>query len=242
MSGEKVLFDFEKAVKEAETPLESEYGIEDFVEKSKERKLYRFNFKIKSRYEWGQGWGNVDVSEVEKFLTEVLDMFKSLGCRIIPGSFSEADTAKFSPDEFLYLHPMEFTGVLSLENAEKVFNLLNKPHNNFTFLNVYVISKVYDWNEMEYITFLNSDLVRPKIKKDILKLKEAHPIWSNEIIAMDLNEKYKLPVTCERTLLGRSSLDLTCRFILNLADGVFDVLETHETEFLNDNQKNEVQM
>ena len=99
-------------------------------------------------------------------------------------------------------------------------------------------SEVYNWSAAEYITFLNSDFVKPKIKKDLIKLTAENPHPSPSGIAMELNEKYKLPVLCESALTGLSSSDLTYKFILDMADGTFDKLHAMEIKLLNNNINN----
>ena len=120
-------------------------------------------FYIDSTYEWGKGFPNRTAKIA--FHEEAKRIFRCAGWEIIPGSSSaESDTA-VKGKQSLYLHPMEFTGVILAEEITAVRNALRSAR-NFRLRNIGQFEMYQDMSDKEYAAYLESR--REEIIKDIL--------------------------------------------------------------------------
>lgn len=80
------------------------------------RKVY---FRLNSPYVWGQGISQENSDIIEAEAKEILNL---IGLTILPDSLktvSQCPPEGIKGCENLYMHPMSFSGILSLENFEK---------------------------------------------------------------------------------------------------------------------------
>lgn len=120
-------------------------------------------FYIDSTYEWGKGFPNRTARIA--FHEEAKRIFRCAGWEIIPGSSAaESDTA-VKGKQSLYLHPMEFTGVILAEEIAAVRNALRSAR-NFRLRNIGQFEMYQDMSDKEYAAYLESR--REEIIKDIL--------------------------------------------------------------------------
>ena len=104
-------------------------------------------FYIDSTYEWGKGFPNRTARIA--FHEEAKRIFRCAGWEIIPGNSSaESDTA-VKGKQSLYLHPMEFTGVILAEEIAAVRNALRSAR-NFRLRNIGQFEMYQDMSDKDY--------------------------------------------------------------------------------------------
>lgn len=87
--------------------------------KAKLKKVY---FRLDSPYKWGEGMSD---SLTEPFNNEALVILNKLGFNIVAdGSKPWSCPEGVQGEENLYMHPMDFSGILSEENIEKATNII----------------------------------------------------------------------------------------------------------------------
>ena len=110
-------------------------------------------FYIDSLYEWGKGFPNRTARIV--FHEEARRIFRCAGWEIIPGNSSaESDTA-IKGKQSLYLHPMEFTGVILSEEVASVRNALRSAR-NFRLRSIGQFETYQDMSDADYYAYLES--------------------------------------------------------------------------------------
>lgn len=120
-------------------------------------------FYIDSLYEWGKGFPNRTARIA--FHEEARRLFRRARWEIVPGANSaESDTA-VKGKQSLYLHPMEFSGVILTEEIASVRNALRYAR-NFRIRNVGQFDIYRDMSDEDYCAYLDSR--REEIIQDIL--------------------------------------------------------------------------
>ena len=87
--------------------------MEATVDTANLRKVF---FRLNSPYVWGQGISQENSDIIE---AEAKDILHKIGFEIAPNSISFACPEGIKGCENLYMHPMSFSGILSLESFEK---------------------------------------------------------------------------------------------------------------------------
>ena len=84
------------------------------------RKVY---FRIRSRYQFNSGW--ICERDAARFREESRQLFQNAGWQLHPGRSSISDTVTKGLQE-LYLHPMNFSGVIQLDEISGIQEFLKK--------------------------------------------------------------------------------------------------------------------
>lgn len=79
-------------------------------------------FYINSAYRYGTGFPSDDAKTT--FRQETADLFKRLGWRIKPGNDHGVCDSALKEKQELYLHPMEFSGIILAEEIPEIENAL----------------------------------------------------------------------------------------------------------------------
>lgn len=82
------------------------------------RKVY---FRIRSRYQFNSGW--ICERDAARFREESRQLFQNAGWQLHPGRSSISDTVTKGLQE-LYLHPMNFSGVIQLDEISGIQEFL----------------------------------------------------------------------------------------------------------------------
>ena len=109
-------------------------------------------FRIKSDYEAYTGWVN-DHAE-EQFRTETRSLFQNAGWTLQPGGNGVCDTVTKGKQE-LYLHPMNFSGVIQEESIPELETQMRGTHS----FQCYAIDRYEEYLDMsneEYLELLES--------------------------------------------------------------------------------------
>lgn len=126
------------------------------------RKVY---IRIASSYRYDTGWP--DEGAEDAFLAESRRLFQGAGWELHPGrpGSGTCDTVTKGLQE-LYLHPMEFSGVIREEEIPAVREILS-PAECFHCQGVDCYEKYMELSDEEYLTLLGSR--RDEIEAEILK-------------------------------------------------------------------------
>lgn len=132
---------------------------------------FRLNQRV---YEWGRGWTGI-ISDTD-YYNAVEDFFRSIGFEILPGRSSGVCPTAFRGKEHIYLHPMDFSGVVlktSVEEIAEAMQSVDKSLFSCDYVDLY--HTIYDMGEHEYIAYLNGQ----SAKIDNLLLEAAATKRSN---------------------------------------------------------------
>lgn len=118
-------------------------------------KYFKVYFRIKSAYQGYSGFENDEQSKA--FHAEVAATFASDNWEITPGqSGCYSDTAKKEKQE-LYLHPMNFSGVIREDNIEHLRILLSADTlQSFHCYHVDLYNEYKDMTDDEYLSLLHT--------------------------------------------------------------------------------------
>ena len=110
-------------------------------------------FYIDSQYRWGHGFPNRTANI--QFHEEVRRLFRCADWEIRPGCNSaESDTA-VKGKQSLYLHPMEFSGVILTEEIPSVQNAIRAAR-SFRLRNIGRFEIYQDMSDEDYMAYLDS--------------------------------------------------------------------------------------
>ena len=108
------------------------------IDTTKFKQVY---FRLNSPYEWGKG---MDESLSSNFNSEAIEILTKLGFNIFnDGSGSFSCPQGVLNEQGLYMHPMSFSGVLSIEMIDKVKEVIAEAEKKSDFFSVREID-VYD--------------------------------------------------------------------------------------------------
>ena len=126
------------------------------------RKVY---FRIDSNYRYDTGWG--DKGAEDAFLAESRALFRGAGWELHPGreGSGACDTVTKGQQE-LYLHPMNFSGVIREDEIPAVQAALSQAE-SFHCRGVDCYEEYVELSDEEYLTLLGSR--RDEIEAEILK-------------------------------------------------------------------------
>lgn len=112
--------------------------------------LKKVYFRLNSPYKWGEG---MDDSLSEPFNKEALDILNELGFDIAnDGSSSFSCPEGVQGEQNLYMHPMDFSGILSDENYLKAKEIIERAANKSSIFSIRSIdiSEIEDYH-LKYI-------------------------------------------------------------------------------------------
>lgn len=111
-----------------------DYSFQWNLDGVKESDLKKVRIGISSDYHWGSGWESRK-AEIA-FKKEVYGTLREAGYDLLPASMAGACPYLINPDNpgtNLYLHPMEFTGYLSENDANTIVRLLKEKCTNTVY-------------------------------------------------------------------------------------------------------------
>ncbi len=151
------------------------------------QKIY---FYIDSQYQWGQGFPD-DVSE-SSFHQEARQIFQAAGWKVTSGQLSgESDTATRGKQS-LYLHPMEFSGVILTEEISALKQILSSAK-TFRLRSIGQFEIYQDMSDQDYTEYLES--CRAEIIEDILanyRTKRKNQFIVNCNMAEKIGREYRI--------------------------------------------------
>lgn len=109
-------------------------------------------FRIKSGYEAYGGWA--DDHAAEQFRDETRSLFQESGWTLHPGGNGICDTVTKGKQE-LYLHPMNFSGIIQKESVPELETLMRGAH-SFQCYATDRYEEYLDMNDDEYLELLES--------------------------------------------------------------------------------------
>ena len=132
-------------------------------------KYYKAHISINSAYKWGRGWNASEKQEFENVVYPALmdagyDIVHSKSSGVCPSLYLKEDSChlfnqvgymcdnKKIPS--LYLHPMEFTGYIPKEDAEKIVSILNDKCKSVCSAELTYCKPVYDMSDEEYASLI----------------------------------------------------------------------------------------
>lgn len=118
-------------------------------------KYFDVHFRIRSAYQGYSGFANDEQSIA--FYKEVRDFFTSNGWRPISEKNSGKAFSVKKDKQELYLHPMDFSGVISEESIDHLYRLLSADtHQTFRCEHVDVYEEYMDMTDEEYLSLLHA--------------------------------------------------------------------------------------
>lgn len=120
--------------------------------------LIKVYFRLNSPYEWGKGMS----SELfETFNKEALNIIKNIGFNISnDGSSSFSCPEGIKGEENLYMHPMDFSGILSEESFMKAKQVIEMAQLESSIFSIRTID-VYELEE-RHQKYIESNLEKQK--------------------------------------------------------------------------------
>lgn len=109
-------------------------------------------FRIKSSYAASGGWA--DDQAAEQFREETRSLFGTAGWTLHPGGDGVCDTVTMGKQE-LYLHPMNFSGVIQEESIPELESLMSGAH-SFQCYATDRYEEYLDMSDDEYLELLES--------------------------------------------------------------------------------------
>ena len=135
------------------------------VYKKNPSKLKKVMINIDSAYKWGTCW---TLEEKRAFEDEIYPALMSKGFRIHNGDgYGSCETIKEKDGTYLYLHPMQFSGYMTIEDIQKVMDVLTnaKTVNSVSTPILEDVERISD-REYEYILVENAKLINEWIEKN----------------------------------------------------------------------------
>ena len=174
-------------------------------------------FYIDSLYEWGKGFPSRSARIA--FHEEAKRLFRRAGWEIVPGSNSaESDTA-VKDKQALYLHPMEFSGVILAEEIPAIRNMLAAAR-NFQLRNIGRFGTYQDLSDEDYIAYLDSR--KTEIIDDILRHYKTRrrDLFYTCDMSESIGREYRIPRVGHEDQYGDSAFHYVRQLIDELiADG-----------------------
>lgn len=120
--------------------------------------LKKVFFRLNSPYEWGKGMSS-ELFEI--FNKEALDIIKKIGFNIAnDGSSSFSCPEGVKGEENLYMHPMDFSGILSNESFLKAKEIIECAEKESSIFSVRSID-IFDLEE-HHQKYIESNLEKQK--------------------------------------------------------------------------------
>ena len=171
------------------------------------RKVY---FRIRSRYQFNSGW--ICERDAARFREESRQLFQNAGWQLHPGRSSISDTVTKGLQE-LYLHPMNFSGVIQLDEIFGIQEFLKKA-DSFHCYSVDCYERYWELTDEEYRTQLErqrEEIIRTILERCRTKRKNLYITGS---FVMNVAQKFSVHRLCDKE--GRKNL--ANRFVEELVE------------------------
>ena len=86
------------------------------------KNLKKVFFRLNSNYVWGSG---ISAEEFAVFESEAARIINLMGFNILPKTSTSSCPQAVLNEESIYAHPMDFSGIMTEENIEKMTSILN---------------------------------------------------------------------------------------------------------------------
>lgn len=148
------------------------------------------HFRIRSYYQSGGNW---TPDEAKAFEKESKSLFSSSGWTVFEGRSSGVCSTARRGKEELYLHPMDFSGVIQEISIGEVERMLEVAK-TFQCYHVDTYDIYHEMSDEEYLLHLREK--QDEMQQDMLRLYETKRrnlfITSNEKIRETIKKKYRL--------------------------------------------------
>lgn len=171
------------------------------------KKVY---FRIRSRYQFNSGW--TCERDAAGFREESRHLFQNAGWQLHPGRSSISDTVTKGLQE-LYLHPMNFSGVIQLDEIFGIQEFLKKA-DSFHCYSVDCYERYWELTDEEYRTQLEGrreEIIRAILERCRTKRKNLYITGS---FVMNVAQKFSVHRLCDKE--GRKNL--ANRFVEELVE------------------------
>ncbi|MTS15248.1 hypothetical protein [Ruthenibacterium lactatiformans] len=171
------------------------------------KKVY---FRIRSRYQFNSGW--TCERDAAGFREESRHLFQNAGWQLHPGRSSISDTVTKGLQE-LYLHPMNFSGVIQLDEIFGIQEFLKKA-DSFHCYSVDCYERYWELTDEEYRTQLErqrEEIIRTILERCRTKRKNLYITGS---FVMNVAQKFSVHRLCDKE--GRKNL--ANRFVEELVE------------------------
>ena len=171
------------------------------------RKVY---FRIRSRYQFNSGW--ICERDAARFREESRQLFQNAGWQLHPGRSSISDTVTKGLQE-LYLHPMNFSGVIQLDEISGIQEFLKKA-DSFRCYGVDYYERYWNLTDEEYRTQLErkrEEIVRTILERCRTKRKN---LYITGPFGLSIAQKFSVHRLCDKE--GRKNL--ANRFVEELVE------------------------
>jgi len=171
------------------------------------KKVY---FRIRSRYQFNSGW--TCERDAAGFREESRHLFQNAGWQLHPGRSSISDTVTKGLQE-LYLHPMNFSGVIQLDEISGIQEFLKKA-DSFHCYSVDCYERYWELTDEEYRTQLErqrEEIIRTILERCRTKRKNLYITGS---FVMNVAQKFSVHRLCDKE--GRKNL--ANRFVEELVE------------------------
>ena len=171
------------------------------------RKVY---FRIRSRYQFDSEW--TCESDAARFREESRHLFQNAGWQLHPGRSSISDTVTKGLQE-LCLHPMNFSGVIQLDEISGIQEFLKKE-DSFRCYGNDCYERYWDLTDEEYRTQLErkrEEIVRTILERCRTKRKN---LYITGPFGLSIAQKFSVHRLCDKE--GRKNL--ANRFVEELVE------------------------
>lgn len=171
------------------------------------RKVY---FRIRSRYQFDSGW--TCESDAARFREESRHLFQNVGWQLHPGGSSISDTVTEGLQK-LYLHPMNFSGVVQLDEISGIQEFLKKA-DSFRCYGVDCYERYWNLTDEEYRTQLEcrrEESVRTILERYRTKRKN---LYITDPFDLSIAQKFSVHRLCDK----ESRKNLANRFVGELVE------------------------
>lgn len=155
----------------------------------------KVHFRINSDYKWGIGFSS-DV-EAQRFHQEAADLFRSAGWAIEPGERDCVSDTAIKGVQNLYLHPMDFSGVVDENEIPHIEALLAKAL-SFHCYCTDCYEEYLDMSDAAYLEYLESK--RAEITATILeryRTKRRNLYFSCDV-ALEVADRFSVNRLCDQ--------------------------------------------
>ena len=155
------------------------------------RKVY---FRIRSRYQFNSGW--TCERDAAGFREESRHLFQNAGWQLHPGRSSISDTVTKGLQE-LYLHPMNFSGVIQLDEISGIQEFLKKA-DSFRCYGVDYYERYWNLTDEEYRTQLEGrreEIIRAILERCRTKRKN---LYITGPVALNVAQKFSVHRLCDK--------------------------------------------
>ena len=151
-------------------------------------------FRIGSRYQYDSGW--MDESDEAEFREESRRLFQSAGWDLHPGGNGASDTVTKGQQD-LYLHPMNFSGIIEMDEIPAIQELLEDAK-SFHCYGFDCYERYWELTDEEYLAQLETK--REEITQEILERcrTKRKNLYITGPVALNVAQKFSVRRLCDK--------------------------------------------